>query len=84
SKSVELRTARGLDAVRLAVGLATWSVGEASYSAPVLLRPTAIRRHHTDFEVKLHGAFTVNPELVRSLRDLFGVEIDGNHLASLA
>lgn len=84
SKSVELRTARGLDAVRLAVGLATWTIEDTSYSAPVLLRPTAIRRHHTDFEVKLHGAFAVNPELVRSLRDLFGVEIDGTHLASLA
>ncbi len=84
AKHVELRTARGLDAVRLAVGLASWTVGEQSYTAPVLLRPTAIRRHHTDFEVKLHGGFAVNPALVRSLREQFGVQLDGAQLAALA
>ncbi|MFH8249534.1 AAA family ATPase [Microbacterium sp. B2969] len=84
AKNVELRTARGLDAVRLGVGLATWSIGGLSCTAPVLLRPLAIRRHHTDFELKLHGAFTVNPELVRALRTHFGIEIDGAALASLA
>ncbi|WP_242497853.1 AAA family ATPase [Microbacterium protaetiae] len=84
AKSVELRTARGLDAVRLAVGLVTWTIGDDSYCAPVLLRPTAIRRHHSDFEVKLHGAFAINPELVRSLRRHFGVQIDGAQLAALA
>ncbi|WP_253941288.1 AAA family ATPase [Microbacterium sp. SYP-A9085] len=84
SKNVELRTARGLDVVRLAVGLATWTADGIGYCAPVLLRPTAIRRHHTDFEVKLHGAFAVNPELVRALATTFGVQVDGAHLAALA
>ncbi|WP_245570403.1 AAA family ATPase [Microbacterium luticocti] len=84
AKNVELRTARGLDVVRLAVGLATWTAGDEDHCAPVLLRPTAIRRHHTDFEVKLHGSFAVNPELVRALATQFGVQVDGAHLAALA
>ena len=50
----------------------------------MLLRPLAIRRHHADFELKLHGAFTVNPELVRALRTHFGIELDGAALAALA
>src|SRR6185312_5968504 len=36
SKNVELRTARGLDVVRLAVGLATWTADGSGYCAPVL------------------------------------------------
>lgn len=83
SKSVELRTARGLDAVRLAVGLATWAGPNGPRCAPVLLRPVAIRRHHNDFEVKLHGAFVANPELVRVLRDELDVHVDGVGLAAL-
>lgn len=84
AKNVELRTARGLDAVRLGVGLATWRIGGLSCTAPVLLRPLAIRRHHSDFELKLHGSFTVNPELVRALQTHFGIDVDGRALASLA
>ena len=84
SKDQELRTTRGLDAVRLAVGLATWRIGGLSASAPVLLRPLAIRRHHGDFELKLHGTFSVNPELVRAMRTHFGIAIDAGGLAALA
>nr|WP_315267486.1 AAA family ATPase [Microbacterium lemovicicum] len=84
TKNVELRTARGIEPVRLAVGLASWRIGETSFTAPVLLRPLAIRRHHTDFEVKLHGTFTVNPELVRALRTHFGITVDGPALSAAA
>ena len=84
AKNVELRTARGLDTVRLGVGLASWRIGGLACSAPVLLRPLAIRRHHSDFELKLHGAFAVNPEFVRALRTHFGIEVDGGALAALA
>ncbi|WP_375384611.1 AAA family ATPase [uncultured Microbacterium sp.] len=84
AKNVELRTARGIEAVRLAVGLASWRIGGVSYSAPVLLRPLAIRRHHTDFELKLHGSFTVNPEFVRALRTHFGIALNGPALAAHA
>ncbi len=84
TKNVELRTARGIDAVRLAVGLASWRIGGMNCLAPVLLRPLAIRRHHSDFEVKLHGVFQVNPELLRAMRTHFGIELDGDALAALA
>lgn len=84
SKNVELRTVRGIDAVHLAVGLASWRIGGEPYCAPVLLRPLAIRRHHDDFELKLHGAFEINPELVIAFREHFGIEIDGDALARLA
>lgn len=84
TKHLELRTVRGIDAVRLAVGMAVWSIGGEEFAAPVLLRPLAIRRHHSDFELKLHGRFHVNPELVRAARDHFGIELDGEALAALA
>ncbi|WOF24696.1 AAA family ATPase [Microbacterium betulae] len=84
AKNLELRTVRGIDAVRLAVGLAAWRVGDDEFVAPVLLRPLAIRRHHSDFELKLHGSFSVNPELVRVAHDHLGVELDGDALAALA
>ncbi|MFT4214460.1 MAG: AAA family ATPase [Microbacterium sp.] len=84
AKDVELRTARGLDTVNLAVGIASWRIGGVSYSAPVLLRPLAIRRHHADFDLKLHGSFTINPELVVAARTHFGLSLDGRALAELA
>ncbi|UWF78723.1 AAA family ATPase [Microbacterium sp. EF45047] len=84
ARNTELRTVRGIDAVRLAVGLARWRLGGAEFSAPVLLRPLAIRRHHADFELKLQGAFEVNPELVRVAREHFGLSLDPVGLAALA
>lgn len=84
AKNLELRTTRGLESVHLAVGLAQWRLGGLECSAPVLLRPLAIRRHHGDFELKLHGSFIVNAELVRAMRTHFGIELDGAGLAALA
>lgn len=84
AKDVELRTTRGLDAVHLAVAIAGWRIGGVSYAAPVLLRPLAIRRHHADFDLKLHGSFTINPELVAAARTHFGIVLDGRALAELA
>ncbi|WP_374208912.1 AAA family ATPase [Microbacterium sp. CIAB417] len=84
AKHTELRTVRGIDAVHLVVGLAGWRIGGVAFSAPVLLRPLAIRRHHSDFELKLQGAFSVNPELVRIAREHFGITIDADALAALA
>ena len=48
ARNTELRTVRGIEAVRLAVGVARWRLGGADFSAPVRLRPLAIRRHHSD------------------------------------
>ena len=84
SKNGELRAVRGIDSVHLAVGLASWRLGGIAYTAPVLLRPLAIRRHQRDFELKLHGSFHINPELVRIAHEHFGITIDGPRLAALA
>jgi hypothetical protein len=84
AKNVELRTARGLEVVHLAVGLATWRFDDEDFCAPVLLRPLAIRRHHADFELKPYGTFSVNPELGRALGHQYGIRIDGRTLAALA
>ena len=89
AKNVELRTVRGINAVHLAVGLATWVNDGATYTAPVLLRPLAIRRRGMagdgpDFELKLQGGFSVNPELVTVLEEHFGIGLDGESLALLA
>ncbi|WP_423494131.1 AAA family ATPase [Microbacterium esteraromaticum] len=84
TRGAELRAVRGIDAVRLAVGIARWRLGGVDFAAPVLLRPLAIRRHHADFELKLHGAFEVNPELVRVAREHFGIDLDPAGLARLA
>ncbi|GAA3913989.1 hypothetical protein GCM10022382_20360 [Microbacterium invictum] len=84
AKDVELRTSRGLDTVHLAVGMATWRIGGIVCTAPVLLRPLAIRRHHNDFDLKLHGSFGINPELVEAARTHFGIALDGRALSSLA
>lgn len=84
AKNVELRTVRSIEAVHLAVGLAGWRIGGVSYSAPVLLRPLAIRRHGADFELKLHGGFHINPELDSVAREHFGIALDGPALAALA
>lgn len=84
AKNTELRTVRGIEAVHLAVGVARWRIGGAGFAAPVLLRPLAIRRHHSDFELKLQGAFEVNPELVRIAREHFGLTIDATSLAARA
>jgi len=84
AKDVELRTARGLDTVHIAIGMAGWRIGGVAYAAPVLLRPLAIRRHHADFDLKLHGAFVINPELVTAARTHFGIDLDGRALAALA
>jgi len=84
AKHVELRNVRAIDAVRLAVGLATWTTAGEEFVAPVLLRPLGIRRHHHTYELKLYGGFAVNPELVRALREQYGIEINGAELAALA
>ena len=76
AKSLELATARGIDAVQLGIGMAQWEHEESDFLAPVLLRPLAIRRHGRDFELKLRGSAVLNPALARALEAQFGVVLD--------
>ena len=84
AKDVELRTSRGLDTVHLAVGVATWRIGGVVYTAPVLLRPLAIRRHGRDFELRLRGAAVLNPALARVLEKQYGISLDAASFVALS
>ncbi len=84
TRGLELATARGIDAVHLAIGLAEWKHGETDYRAPVLLRPLAIRRHGRDFEVKLRGSTRLNPDLARVLASQFGIVLDADAFVALS
>ncbi len=83
-KGVELRSVRGIDAVHLAIGLATWRLGGDEFTAPVLLRPVAIRRYGRDFELKLRGHVFFNPELERALAEQFGIRLDADEIVRIA
>jgi hypothetical protein len=84
SKSLELATSRGIDAVHLGIGIAEWKHEDVEYRAPVLLRPLAIRRYGRDFEMKLLGAPFLNPELARALEEQHGVTLDADAFVALA
>lgn len=83
-KAVEMRTVRGLETVHLGIGLASWSFEGEDFCAPVLLRPLAIRRYGRDFELKLKKRPSVNPELLSTLREQFGIAIDARSLLELS
>lgn len=83
-KAVEMRTERGLETVHLAIGVATWSFEGDEFCAPVLLRPLAIRRYGSDFEMKLKQRPFVNRALVRALYEQFGVRINAAELLQLS
>lgn len=83
-KAVEMRTVRGLETVHLGIGLASWEFEGEEYCAPVLLRPLAIRRYGRDFELKLKQRPVVNPELLSTLREQFGIAVDARSLLELS
>ena len=84
AKGIELRSVRGIDAVHLAIGLAQWRHGDEEFTAPILLRPMAIRRYGRDFELKLTGHPFVNPRLAGILAEQYRIPIDGDALVALA
>jgi len=94
AKGLELSTTRGIDSVRLGIGLAAWSGATTSsdgrstdggeFCAPILLRPLAIRRHGRDFELKLRGATVLNPALAIALERQFGLVLDPEAFVALS
>lgn len=79
---------RGIDTLFLAVGMASWNTttSQATPSAPVLLRPLRLERRgaaEDDFDVQLHGDWSVNDALVHLLATDFKVEIDTDELLGL-
>ncbi|MFO7690851.1 MAG: AAA family ATPase, partial [Cryobacterium sp.] len=83
-KGIELRSMRGIESVNLAIGLAEWTHDDVDFTAPVLLRPMAIRRYGRDYELKLKGQPFLNPELARALRDQFQIVLDADAFVALA
>ena len=83
-KSLELATARGIDSIHLGIGIAEWQHEDVQFRAPVLLRPLAIRRYGSNFELKLKGAPFLNPELSRALEAQFQISLDAEAFVALA
>lgn len=83
-KSLELSTARGIESIHLGIGIAEWQHDGVEYRAPVLLRPLAIRRYGSNFELKLKGSPFLNPELSRALAAQFQIILDTEAFVALA
>ncbi|MFZ7087601.1 AAA family ATPase [Curtobacterium sp. RRHDQ10] len=83
-RGMELATVRGIDAVKLGIGMVDWKHQDVDHRGPVLLRPLAIRRHGRDFEVRLLGQPVLNPGLADALRDQFGIVLDAETFVALA
>jgi hypothetical protein len=84
AKGLELSSTRGIDAVHLGIGLAQWTFEGIEFTAPVLLRPLAIRRRGRDFDIKLRGVAHLNPRLAEAMEQQFGVRLDAHAFAALA
>ena len=84
SLASSLRVMRGIETVFLAVGVAAWTFGGTTYSAPVMLRPMSLRRLGQDFELVLRGGPVVNPRLVQALEEQFHISLDTRALVGLA
>ncbi len=84
AKGLELATARGIDSIHLGIGIAQWQHDAADYCAPILLRPLAIRRYGTDFELRLRGEPFLNPALARALAEQFQITLDAQGFVALA
>jgi hypothetical protein len=84
AKGLELSSTRGVDAIRLGIGVATWSGPDSEYCAPILLRPLAIRRYGRDVELKLRGEPVLNPALARALHEQFGITLDDRAFVALS
>ncbi|MEO8094651.1 MAG: AAA family ATPase, partial [Pseudolysinimonas sp.] len=84
AKGLELATTRGIDAIKLGIGLACWGFGDDSYCAPILLRPLALRRHGRDAELKLRGGPELNPALAEALEQQFGIVLDAQAFVALS
>jgi hypothetical protein len=83
-KGLELATARGIDSIHLGIGIAEWQHDGVEYCAPVLLRPLAIRRYGSDFELRLKGSPFLNPALAKALDAQFQIALDSRAFVALA
>ncbi|SJM71746.1 ATP-binding protein [Gulosibacter sp. 10] len=82
-KGVELEAGRGLNAIQLAIGFASWGSKRGAINAPIFLRAAALRRMGRDYELRLVGALQPNGTLLRALYE-DGVTLRASELMALA
>ncbi|MFW5899175.1 MAG: DUF4011 domain-containing protein, partial [Jiangellaceae bacterium] len=88
-KARELAEDRGIDAAKLAVGIATWSSPFAVHrpSAPVLLRQATVTARdpaETDFVLQVGRELTVNPVLLHAVDIQLGLRFSEHDLRDAA
>ncbi len=83
-KAIEMRSVRGIETIHLGIGLAKWHFEGEDFTAPVLMRPLAIRRYGRDFELKLKSRPFFNPALARALSIQYGMQIDVDSFVALS
>ncbi|WGD38593.1 AAA family ATPase [Lysinibacter sp. HNR] len=83
-KALEMRSVRGLETTHLGIGLTKWRFEGEDFTAPVLMRPLAMRRYGRDFELKLKSSPFFNPALARILQHQFGMHIDVDSFVALS
>ncbi len=84
AKGLELSSTRGIDAIHLGIGLASWAVGGDVFRAPILLRPLALRRRGRDVELMLRGDPFLNPSLAAALARQFSIVLDPDAFVALS
>lgn len=84
-KAQELFEERGLEALYLACGLATWDTVGPTPAAPVLLAPIRLSPRgaaQEDFDLEISGELEVNPTLLHLLATEFAVRCSAEELLS--
>ncbi len=84
SVGMDLAATRGIDAVRLAIGVAEWEQGGEDFRAPILLRPLRLRRYGDDAELRLTGEPVLNPALADHMERRYGISLDPEAFVALA
>lgn len=80
--SLDTATSRGVSAIHLAWGLATWTDGEDTLESPLLYRPVNLTFEPTgEASVQLVGEVRVAPEILRAVRAT-GRELNESQLVS--
>ena len=85
AKADRLGSTTGISSVFLAGGLVSFTSKDGDLALPLLLWPVELTAKANDFEVAIVGSPRVNPGLVQTLKNDFGVELDtGGILATAA
>lgn len=79
-RAVELLEDRGIRAVRLATGFASWTAYGTHYCAPIFLQDVTLRAVGNDVEFRIVSDAEVNRQFVTALWTTLAIEIDAQRL----